>query len=136
MAIWSRVFNRYCARTSTSGTCPTSCYNITSPDQGAPRPSIHDELPVSVSSTADAVGYWVDQLSRRLAATPTLVANSDVQYTIDLRRGQRLDVVVWRMQDNKGTYPLFLSYSTGNDSGDANFQNVNHAIDWLVQQLA
>lgn len=122
-------------------TCPTSCYNITEPDQHSTKPTIFDDLPVSVSGMAGAVEYYVDQLRRRLAAHYTMMSPAEQQFDIELRRrvagGSRVDQVTWRLSNAQGAYPLLVDYTTSNDSqSDVRFEHVQHAIDWLVQRLA
>lgn len=134
MACWSRVFQSNGGCASTTSGCSTSCYNSTTPNQNGTKPTIFDELPVMVSSTADAVGYWVDQLRRRLAAQEQITSTTMANYTIVLRRGTRIDTLEW-MIGSTGQMPLQVTYTTPVDSGTASFHNMSHAIDWHVQLL-
>ena len=132
MALWSRVFR--VNATSTSA-CPSSCYNVTSADQLSTKPTILDDMPTAATSVADAVGYWVDQLRRRMAAKALVTSTTDTNYTVELRRGQRTDSIGWQT-DTNGAYPLQITYTTASDSGSGRFENVHHAIDWLIDRLA
>lgn len=135
---WSSVFNRSAASCpNTSGTCPTECFNVTSPDQLATGAAVADLIPYPVSSLADATGYWADQLARRLAAKVFITSTSSNVFALELRRGTRVDTTTWTYQNNKGAYPMLVDYATPSDSGTAvRFEDVTQAIDWLVQRFA
>lgn len=129
---WSRVFSggAYTAGYSTN-------YNQTEPDQFSTKPTILDELPVTVTSIAEAVGYWVEMLRQRLAASATITATSTQIYTITLKRGTRTDTLTWQLSNAQGAYPLVVSYATPVDSETGQqFQNIRHALGWLVERLA
>ncbi len=111
--------------------------NQTAPDQFTTSPSLLDEIPVQVGSIAEAVGYWVEQLRRRLAATAIVTSTASTVYRIEMRRGTRRDIITWQVQNAQAAYPLVVGYTSGVDSAAAvQFQNVNHALDWLVDRLA
>lgn len=136
MACWSRVFSGGITTTLGGCTMPGS-FNITEPNQFTVQPSLLDEIPVQVNSIAEAVGYWVEQLRRRLAAKATIMGQSSTVYAIELRRGTRLDTMTWQVSNAQAAYPLVISYTTADDSASAvQFQNINHALDWLVDRLA
>ena len=136
MACWSRVFSGGVTTTLGGCTMPGS-FNITEPNQFTTQPSLLDEIPVPVNSIAEAVGYWVELLRRRLACTATITAQSSTVYSIELRRGTRRDTMTWQVENAQAAYPLVISYTTADDSVTAQqFQNVNHALDWLVERFA
>jgi len=136
MACWSRVFSGGNTSYGT-GCCNTGCFNQTSPDEGSTKPTIFGDIPVSVSSIAEGVGYWAEQLRQRLAATATITSTSDQIYTVVLRRGTRTDSTTWQVSNAQGAYPVVVSYATPVDSGsNVQFQSMHHCIDWLVEKLA
>jgi hypothetical protein len=131
MAFWGRVWR------SDASANLASCYNITSPEQAAGAvPGILTDIPVHVSAVSDAVGYWLDQLRRRLAAHITATNSSLAAYAITIKRGSRTDTMTWTLANNQGTYPLIVTYATPSDSGSANFYNMGQALDWIVEKLA
>ena len=135
MACYSRVFSG--GVSTIQGGTPSACCNQTQPNQFSTKPTIFDEVPVAVGSIAEAVGYWTEILRQRLAATAYITATSDTIYTITLRRGSRMDVITWQLQNSQGAYPLVVGYTTPADSATGQqFQNVHHALDWLVEKLA
>jgi hypothetical protein len=139
MACWSRVFSGTTAQQSSgSGCCSITAgaCNITSADQINTKPTLFDEMPVAVGSIGEAVGYWVEQLRRRMDARALITATSDTVYTITLRRGTKTDSVSWQLSNSMGAMPLIVGYSTLFDSASGvQFQNMNHALDWLVERL-
>lgn len=136
VASWSKVW-KATASGSAAGTssCPTACCNNTSPTQLTANNTLADSIPVGVETIAEAVGYWIDHIGRRLAARYTIVANSNMIYEVTFQRGQREDVVTWRV-GAQGRYPLQISYVSGSNSGSADFYDVFHAVDWHVRVLA
>ena len=136
MGCWSRVFNSGYT-VSQSGACPASCFNITEPNQYSTKPTIYDDLQVTVTGLPGAVDYYVDQLRRRLGCTAITRSPVEQQFVIELRRGTQMAQVTWTLANNQGAYPLLVSYQAGNDTADnVRFEHVLNAIDWLVQQLA
>ncbi|KKN56103.1 hypothetical protein LCGC14_0575810 [marine sediment metagenome] len=140
MALWSRVFSGNNVSTTQGGGCctiTTAACNRTSPNEGTVKPTVFDDLPVQTNSVADAIGYWAEQLRRRLAAMATITATSLQVYVITYRRGARTDVVTWQMETQQGALPLVVQYTGPVDSAaNQQFQNMRHAVDWLVDKLA
>jgi len=131
---YSRIFGTSGCVTNT--TCSTDCYNVTSPDQNSTKPTIYDDLTVSVPGLAAAVEVYADQLARRLGCRYTVRAPSTTQFVIGLS-GSKTAEVTWNLDNVNGAYPLTVSYTYRQDSESlVSFGHVNHAIDWLVQRLA
>ncbi len=131
MAFWGKVW-----RTNVSPTM-AGCYNITSPDQiASTTPTILQDIPVGITSVSDAVGYWLDCLRRRLACTMTATNSGETIYNVTIRRGARVDTMVWTLSNTQGKYPIGITYATPNDSGSGSFYNMHQALDWSVQRLA
>lgn len=130
MAEWSRVWNI----PSSSTECPTDCYNITSPP-ASPNGSIFDGLTTNLTTVAQVIGYYTNQLRQRLAAKALITATTDTMFTLILIRGSRRDTVNITT-GAQGAYPLTISYTTPTGSGNSQAYNFSQAIDWLVEQLA
>lgn len=134
MAFWGRVWRIG----TTPDTTPAACYNITSVDQiTSTTPGILTDLPVTVASVQEAIGYWLDQLRRRVSATITATNQSEVLLNITIRRGTRTDEMTWLLSSTQGKYPLVVSLTTPVDQyANINFYNMGQALDWIVQKLA
>lgn len=133
MAFWGRVWRIATMPETTAA----ACYNVTSADQlVSSSPSILTDTPISVASTQEAMGYWLDSLRRRTAANITATNQSEVSLAITIRRGTRTDTMVWRLANQNGKYPLYCSLVTPTNTESANFWNMGQAIDWMVQKLA
>lgn len=136
VASWSKVWKATASGSAASTSCcPTACCNNTSPTQLTANNTLADSIPVAVETIAEAVGYWVDHISRRLAARYTVTATSNQIYEVTFKRGQREDVVTWQVGP-QGRYPVQISYTSDGKSGSASFYDVLHAVDWHVQVLA
>lgn len=137
VASWSKVWKATASGSaaSTSGCNLSACCNVTSPSQLTANNTLADGIPCNVETAAEAVGYWIDHIARRLAAKYTITASSDMVYDITFKRGQRTDTVKWQV-GSQGRYPIIVTYNTPVDSGSASFFDVFHAVDWHVQILA
>lgn len=134
MPLWSRVFNRSSfTSTSTGNACSTDCYNAVSPPVGTA--TVLDNIPASLATVSEAIGYWAEQVRRRLAATAIMTSSTDTTFTVEFKRQARIDIVTWQTTNNTGTYPLTVTYTTATDSGSGRFENVQNAVDWLVDRL-
>jgi hypothetical protein len=130
MAEWYRVWNI----PSTSTECSTDCYNITSPP-ASPNGSIFDGLTTNLTTVAQVIGFYIEQLRQRLAAKAIIVGAADTIFVVTIKRGPRKDTITITT-GSQGAYPLTISYTTPTDSGSAQSYNFSQAIDWLVEILA
>lgn len=134
MPLWSRVFNRSSfTSTSTGNACSTDCYNAVSPPVGTS--TVLDNIPASLATVAEAIGYWAELMRRRLAARAIMTSSTDSTFTVVFKRNTRTDTTTWQTTNNQGTYPLMVTYTTATDTDTGRFENAQNAVDWLVDRL-
>lgn len=145
-ANWSKVFY---TGVSTTGGCPTSCYNFTDVAAGAPglaagtscnrsRGTILLDFPPVFTSCAHVMSFIGEQVAGRIGASDVTVTSSNVQrYVINLRVGNKPcgESSINVSTGTRCNYPVSATYTKGQDTGNAQFMDIFQLIDWLVIHL-
>jgi hypothetical protein len=135
MAFWGKVWATACDCYQLAAV--TTLLNITSPDQNSNTPTVLLDTPIHAVSLSEAMGYWIDQLRRRLAAQVIVTNTGETVYNITLKRGNRVDRTTWSWYNSTGRYPVTCTYSTPHaSSSSTQFYNVGQMLDYLVDKLA
>lgn len=116
--------------------CPSDCYNAVYPQaNGLQRPTLLTGL--CVSTCVDAVRYYAEVLRRRVAARRCIVqSTSDAVFNISLRRSTKPDALITIRPASGCGYPVTIGYVDGARTAETvQFQSMDEAIDWLVEEI-
>jgi hypothetical protein len=115
----------------------SGCSNIRFDLTGRFKPTggILQKFDLSVATCAEAMTILGDRLATRLSASDMVVMSAaNSQFDLGMRIG-RVDATAQVKPANNCNFPIHVRYSKADDSGEADFGDLDQVLRWLTIRL-